>query len=108
MENVPIIKFINTKSALVSCKCCKNQLLNYEEISDKFFLDIKNHEYDFKENFVCQKHHKKVFKYYCEKCELNLDEDGLKNHKCHIKYLKDLKIYASKESEINGFLKDLD
>ena len=108
MENVPIIKFINTKSALVSCKCCKNQLLNYEEISDKFFLDIKNHEHDFKENFVCQKHHKKVFKYYCEKCELNLCEDCLKNHKCHIKYLKDLKIYASKESKINGFLKDLD
>ena len=107
-KSVPTIKFINTKRAFVSCKCNKNKLLNFKEIHDKFFLDYIEHKRDIIENYSCQKHDKKEFEYYCENCELNLCKDCLKNHKCDIKYLKDLKIYRNKESEIYYFLDILD
>lgn len=106
-KNIPIIKFINLQKAYISFNCNSEiQKMTYEEIFNKYFLNIEknNNIIDF---LICIKHNDK-FKFFCDNCELNLCEKCRENHRCHLRYIKDLKIFNNEYFELDDFLLNLD
>ena len=104
---VPVIKFINLQKASVSCNCnSEHQQMTYEEILDKFCLNIASIN-SIISYLICIEHND-IFKFYCENCDLNLCEECRENHNCHHKYIKDVKIFNNNYFESGELLLNLD
>ena len=86
-NTMPIIKPFNSdfKKAFVSCNCSdENKIMSYEEILDKYLLNLQKENHMLK--YVQCDIHKKKFQYFCENEELHMCENCYINHNCHIKY----------------------
>ena len=86
-NTMPIIKPFNSdfEKAYVSCECCdENNIMNYDEILDKFLFNLQKENQILK--YVQCDIHKKNFQYFCENEDLHICEICHNTHKCHIKY----------------------
>ena len=106
-KNIPIIKFINLQKAYISCNCNSEiQKMTYEEIFNKYFLNIEKHN-NIIDYMICIKHND-IFKFFCDNCELNLCEKCRENHRCHLRYIKDLNLFNNAYFDLDEFLSNLD
>ncbi len=104
---IPLIKFIDFKSASVSCNCIQeNQQMTYEQIFTKFFMNVESNSFN-NDYLICKKHNE-TFKFYCENCELNLCDKCQENQTCHIRYKQVLKFFGSTYIKPSQFLLNSD
>ena len=81
----PTIELINCKSLKILCDCDKSIIININNFFQKYEKKIekKNEYFDFINNNLKCKVHKKKYKYYCETCKNNICRNCLLLNEMH-------------------------